>query len=108
VVPRAQTLAGLAADDVGDDVVDVEDAAVGQEALQKFGPDAEDARADDEGEVQRAPAVGVEDPVEDERQDEEGEEVQDLVVEVEMERAEARIAGEKEEDEEDSCGFRSR
>lgn len=80
MVPRAQADAGERADDVGDDVVEVELAAVGEEALEELGADAEDEGADGEGEVEGAAAVGVEDPVEDDGEEEEGCEVEDFVV----------------------------
>lgn len=102
VVPAAQAQGAEGADDVGDDVVEVEDAAVGQEALQELGADAEAEGAHDEGEVQGAAAVGVDDPVEDDGEEEEGEQVQDLVVDVEvdLEGGQAGIACEDEQQEE--------
>lgn len=106
MVERAQAQGAERADEVGDDVVKVKVAAVGQEALQELGADAQAQRADDEREVQRAPAVGVEDPVEGDREQEEGEQVQDLVVDVEgeVERRQASVACEEEEEEEHSWG----
>lgn len=106
MVEGAEAEGGERADNVGDDVVEVKVAAIGQEALQELGADAEGERADDEGEVQRAPAVGVEDPVEDDGEQEEGQEVQDLVVdvEIEVETCEAGVACEEEEQEEDGWG----
>lgn len=55
--------------------------------------------------MQRAPAVGVDDPVEDEGEEEEGYEVQDFVVDVgaELEAGEAGVRGGEEEAEEDRC-----
>lgn len=108
VVPAADAQRGQAADDVGDDVVEVEVAAVGQEALQELRADAKAECAHDEGEVQGAPAVGIGDPVEDDGQDEEGKEVEDFVVDqdVDLEACEAGVACEKEEQEEDSCRVR--
>lgn len=102
MVQRAQAQRGERPREVGDDVEEVEVAAVGQEALQELGADAEGERADDEGEVEGAAAVGVEDPVEGGREEEEGEEVQDFVVDVEgeVEGAEAGVAGDDEEEEE--------
>lgn len=85
MVPVAEREPREAANDIGDDVVEVEDAAVGQEALEELGADAEESGADDEGQVQGAPAVRVDDPVEDYRQEEEGEEVENLVVDIVVE-----------------------
>lgn len=106
VVPVAEGEPGKTAHDVGDDVVEVEDAAVGQEALEELGANAEDGGADDQGKVRGAPAIRVDDPVEDHGQQEKGEEVQDLVVNVgvELQRREADVAGEEAEQEEDTCG----
>ncbi len=59
--------------------------------------------------MQCAPPVGVKDPVEGEREDEEGDEVKNFVVDIglKLERAEARVAGGEEEQEEDSCNLLS-
>lgn len=105
MVPAAQAQAGEAADNVGDDVVEVKVPAVGQEALQELGPDAEAEGARDEGEVEGAPAVGVDDPVEDDGEEEEGQEVEELVVDVDVDvqGGQAGIACQQEEEEEDSC-----
>lgn len=51
MVPAADAQGSQAADDVGDDVIEVELATVREEALQKLGADAQAESADDEGEV---------------------------------------------------------
>lgn len=55
--------------------------------------------------MEGAAAVGVDDPVEDHGEEEEGEGVEDLVVDVgaDLERGEAGVACEEEQQEEDSC-----
>lgn len=80
MVPRAQPQPQQAADDVGDNVVEVKVAVVEQEALQKPGAPAQDQRAYHKRHVDRPAAVRVDDPVEDDGEEEEGEEVQQLVV----------------------------
>lgn len=64
MVPCAQPHCGEGTQDIGEDVVGVEVAAVREEGLEEFGPYAEETGADGEGEVDGAAAGGVEDPVE--------------------------------------------
>lgn len=80
MVPRADRQTKERADHVGDHVEEVELAAVRQEGLKDLGADAEGCRADQQGQVEGAPPVGVEDPVEGYSEEEEGDEVEDLVV----------------------------
>lgn len=95
MVPGAEADAGEGADDVGDDVPDVEGAAVGEDGLEDFGADAEAGGADEKGEVEGAAAGGVDDPVKYQGEEEEGQEVEDFVVDegVPLERAEAEVGG---------------
>lgn len=81
MVPCAQRHAEQRAEHVGDDVEQVEFAAVGQQALEDFGAEAEAEGADEEGQVESASSRRVDHPVEDEGEDQEGEEVQAFVVE---------------------------
>lgn len=105
VVPGAQADGGEGPHDVGDDVVEVEDAFVGDEALQDLGSDAEYEGADEEGDVEGAAAGGVEDPVEGGGEDEEGEGVQGFVVDerVDLERGQTGVARYCEEEEKGTC-----
>lgn len=106
MVPSAQADGAEAADDIGEEVEEVEGAAVREEALDDLGADAEDEGADDEAQVQRTPARGVGDPVEGEREEEEGDEVEEFVVGLELSwdrgrgamREEADVAGEEEDE----------
>jgi hypothetical protein len=106
MVPSAQADGAEAADDIGEEVEEVEGAVVREEALDDLGADAEDEGADDEAQVQRAPARGIGDPVKCEREEEEGDEVQEFVVRLELSwdrgrgvvREEADVAGEEEDE----------
>lgn len=82
MVPAAQANGRQRADDIRYDIVEIECAAIRQEALEEFRSDAQDAGAGDEREVERASPGGVEDPVEAGGEDEEGEGVDDFVVDV--------------------------
>jgi hypothetical protein len=66
MVPATQADGTETADDIREEVEEVEGAVVGEEALDDLRADAEDEGADDEAQVQRAPARGVVDPVEGE------------------------------------------
>lgn len=76
--------------------------------MQNFGTDAEAEGADYEGEVEGAPTVGVDYPVEDEGQEEEGEEVQEFVVYegVELDGGQAGVTCYEEEQGEEACFLR--
>lgn len=113
MVPAAEPDRAQAADHVGQDVEGVERAAVGEEGLHDLGPQAQDERADQQGQLQGAAARGgVGDPVEDEREEEEGEEVEEFVVGLELRRdcgfgavrEEADVGGEDEKEEECAWG----
>lgn len=108
MIPRAHAQSRQAADNVGHDIVDVEVSIVGKEALRKLGADAEEEGADEEGQVESPPAVGVDDPVEDDGEEEEGARMQDLVVDIlaELELCQAGVACEGEEEQEDACASR--
>lgn len=80
VIPRAHTQAKQTADNIGDNVVHVKIAVIGQEALQEFGPYAQDQCAHNQCHVYRSPAIRVDNPVENDSKDEECDEVQQLVV----------------------------
>lgn len=99
VVPGAEGDSHTAADHVGGDVVKVELAVVGEDALDELGADAEDEGADDEGQVEGSAAIGVDDPVEDGGEEEEGDKVEDLVVDVlaELDRCQAGVGGDEEQ-----------
>lgn len=84
MVPAAQADGAEAADEVGEDVEGVEGAVVGEDSLDELGADAEAEGADDEGQLQAAPAGGVWDPVEDEGEKEEGDDVEEFVVWLEV------------------------
>lgn len=109
MIPRADPHGDQAPEDIGEDVVRVEVAAVREEGLQEFAADAEEGGADGEGEVEGAAARGVEDPVEAEGQEEEGQEVEGFVVDVQrdLEGGEAEVGGCEEEEEEGSLGVAS-
>lgn len=66
MVPATQADGTETADDIREEVEEVEGAVVGEEALDDLRADAEDEGADDEAQVQREPARGVVDPVEGE------------------------------------------
>jgi len=104
VVPRAQAQRRQRARQVGHDIVEVEGPAIGEQALQDLGANAEHERADDEREVEGAAPRGVEDPVEGGGQDEEGDAVQDLVVDhgVDLDGGQPGVACDCEQGEEGS------
>ena len=86
MVPAAEADSAETANDVGEEVERVEVAAVGENALDDFGADAEDQGADKKGQVEVAAAGGVEDPVEDEGEEEEGDDMEEFVVGLELGR----------------------
>lgn len=111
VVPAAEADGADAADDVGQEVEGIEGAAIGQQTLDDLGTNAQDERADDEGQVQGATAGGVGDPVEDQREQEEGDDVQELVIGLQLGghagvgavRQETDVGGEDDEEDEGAC-----
>jgi hypothetical protein len=72
VIPAAQTNGAEATDHVGEDIEWVKSSVVRQESLNDFRADTEAECADDQSQVESAPAGGVQDPVEGDRQEEEG------------------------------------
>jgi hypothetical protein len=65
MVPTAEAYPSEAADNVGDNIVEVELATIGKEALQKLGADTKDHGADNDSQMERTAAVRVDYPVED-------------------------------------------
>lgn len=109
MVPAAKTQATQTADNIGDDVVRVELAAVGKEALEEFGADAEEEGTHYESEVEGAPPVRIDNPVEYNGEDEKGQDMQGLVVYVEtkLEGREASVTCQQAEDEEGACELKA-
>jgi hypothetical protein len=102
MVPAAETQATQTADNIGDDVVRVELAAVGKEALEEFGADAEEEGTHYESEVEGAPPVRIDNPVEYNGEDEKRQDMKGLVVYVEtkLEGREASVTCQQAEDKE--------
>lgn len=80
MVPRAQPQPGQGAREVGDNVEDVEGAAVGEHGLHKLGANTEPRDAHYQRQVCSATARRVDNPVEDDGEDQKGEKMQRLVI----------------------------
>jgi len=82
VVPTTDAYGRQAANDVGYDVVEIEDPAIVQEPLQYFRTNAENEGAGEKSNVQVSTTGGIEDPVETGCENEEREGMEDLVIDV--------------------------
>lgn len=64
MIPATQRKSGQGANYIGEDVVRVEDAPVGKQALNDLGPDPQEEGYGNEGDVQGTATRAIDDPVE--------------------------------------------
>ncbi len=105
MIQTAQRQCTRGTSNIGHNIVEIKDPAIGEETLEEFGADSKDTGADEEGKVEGPSPRGIEDPVEAGGEEKKGEAMEDLVVDygVDLEGGEPSVGRDSEKEEKGAC-----